>query len=395
MNQLLYEGRFLVSTAGALIRQDDLRIVHSRMDWERVCRLADIHRISVILYLAILGSWEPIPVKCKERLFERYITSLCYNEIFDESVNEILTVLDMNQISCVVLDQGRVREYYPSSEMAGLNPLRLYISEGDYTRIKGYLVDLGYETKEHFKNAGERMARSGSIQVELFYRFPFLISWYRKAAEGLLEWNEAVGSFQYIRQMTEEGNFILRMAEASYSLSVGVLPLQKMIDLYLIHRNLKEHLNEEMVIKKLEDFHIEELSLQILELSYSWFGKRDEAYVRILEHTDAYEALEKWILTRETLPDSQLLPQAEELAGEVEQEIRRETKEEERRLKKEKFQKWLLRWKKRLSWFFPGRSYMKSIYPILENAPILLPVFWGIRGGRLLLSRKKGEDKER
>lgn len=35
MERLIYEGRFLVNTVGGIMRQDDLREMYGRVNWEK------------------------------------------------------------------------------------------------------------------------------------------------------------------------------------------------------------------------------------------------------------------------------------------------------------------------------------------------------------------------
>ena len=53
---------------------------------------------------------------------------------------------------------------------------------------------------------------------------------------------------------------------------------------------------------------------------------------------------------------------------------------------KEKWEKAL----RKVRWCFPDYHYMASIYPMVEKIPPLLPVFWIIRGVRLLTRAIKG-----
>ena len=55
MNQLLFEGRSLVGIVSSVIRQDNLRVAYSRLDWERMYRLADFHKVANIVYIGLLG----------------------------------------------------------------------------------------------------------------------------------------------------------------------------------------------------------------------------------------------------------------------------------------------------------------------------------------------------
>ena len=78
MNQLLFEGRSLVGIVSSIIRQDDRRISFSRLDWERVYRLADYHKVANIVYIGLLGYREAVPDKWRDRFFRRYHESLQY-----------------------------------------------------------------------------------------------------------------------------------------------------------------------------------------------------------------------------------------------------------------------------------------------------------------------------
>ena len=67
MKQLLYEGRFLAEITANVVRQENLKIVHNRIDWERIYRLADYHRIAPVMYLGLLGNGEVLPDRWSQR----------------------------------------------------------------------------------------------------------------------------------------------------------------------------------------------------------------------------------------------------------------------------------------------------------------------------------------
>lgn len=395
MNQRLYEGRFLVSVVGAVIRQDEFRVKHSRMDWERVYRLADSHRVSPILYLGILGSWEPVPARWKEALFERYIETLHCNDIFDDAVREIFAAMDMNQIPCTVLSRGREKKFYPIPEMGGSCVLRLFVSEEQYIQVKGYLVDLGYETEYSLKNIGERMHRVSGLRVELYRKMPFRSAFYRKTAAKLLDGSQEMEGYQMVKELTQENEFLFRMVRAAYHYVTDELTLLEMLDLYYSHRDCRESISQESMSAQLAAFHAADLAERLLSIAYLWFGGKDEAvYAQEFEPSELRDVMENRILTRGLIraPQGQEHSQAEELSAAIAREIDQENREEERRLRREAWQKRWRHWKKKAAWVFPGISYMKSIYPILSRMPFLLPIFWAARGGRLLTA---GREKER
>ena len=61
MNRLLFEGRTLVGIVASIIRQDALHIVFKRLDWERMFRLADYHKVANIVYLGVWGHGDALP----------------------------------------------------------------------------------------------------------------------------------------------------------------------------------------------------------------------------------------------------------------------------------------------------------------------------------------------
>ena len=98
MNRLLFEGRSLVEIVASIIRQDDGHVPFNRLDWERMYRLSDYHKVANIVYLGLLGYRETVPDKWRDRFFKRYQESLLFSENFDDSLKEVLKWLDMRDI---------------------------------------------------------------------------------------------------------------------------------------------------------------------------------------------------------------------------------------------------------------------------------------------------------
>ncbi len=163
MNQLLFDGRSLVGIVSSIIRQNELHVNFNRIDWERMYRIADYHKVANIVYLAILGYSESVPERWRERFFGRYQESLQFGENYKESIQEVLAWLDARNISCTVLTSEIVREFYRIPEAADTSPLRIYLDEESYTLARGYLIDLGYEVEATYEGTGERFSEISEI----------------------------------------------------------------------------------------------------------------------------------------------------------------------------------------------------------------------------------------
>lgn len=385
MNQLLFEGRSLVGIVSSVIRQDDLRVVYSRLDWERMFRLAEFHKVSNIVYLGILGKGDSLPDKWRERFFERYQEALLFGENCKEQVTEILTWLDMREISCTILTYEFIRDFYKIPEMADNNALQILLDEENYFYAKGYLIDLGYESDQTYKGMGERMRKVSGISVVLYYQLPFKTAKYIKNMTRLLETSISKEPYHYIRMLPPESEFIYRMAGAVYRYVMDELTLREVLDLLHFHMVWRDELNMEAVRKRLAEYQVEDLAEKILRISYMWFGdKKDNYFQTQLDDMSVYDVLEDRLLTKGII-NHETDEQALRLRSIIDREFEKERQKETWELRKEKWARQKERVMKKVRWAFPDYHYMSSIYPTVEKAPVLLPVFWVVRGVRLML----------
>ncbi len=385
MNQLLFDGRSLVGIVSSIIRQNELHVNFNRIDWERMYRIADYHKVANIVYLAILGYSESVPERWRERFFGRYQESLQFGENYKESIQEVLAWLDARNISCTVLTSEIVREFYRIPEAADTSPLRIYLDEESYTLARGYLIDLGYEVEATYEGTGERFSEISAIPVELYYAFPFRATRYIKEMRRLLETACEREGYKRIHALSVESEFVYRMASVAYHYVTDEVTMREIIELQVFHKTFRDRIRMDSVQKKLKDFEIDGLAEKLLRISYMWFGDRKDTYYDGLpEDMSVYDILEERLLTRGIInheTDSQAL----KLEKSVRKELEKEKKGERIRQLKVKMKECLESVMRVFRWIFPDYHYMASIYPILEKLPVLLPVFWVFRGIRLLI----------
>ncbi len=385
MNQLLFDGRSLVGIVSSIIRQNELHVNFNRIDWERMYRIADYHKVANIVYLAILGYSESVPERWRERFFGRYQESLQFGENYKESIQEVLAWLDARNISCTVLTSEIVREFYRIPEAADTSPLRIYLDEESYTLARGYLIDLGYEVEATYEGTGERFSEISAIPVELYYAFPFRATRYIKEMRRLLETACEREGYKRIHALSVESEFVYRMASVAYHYVTDEVTMREIIELQVFHKTFRDRIRMDAVQKKLKDFEIDGLAEKLLRISYMWFGDRKDTYYDGLpEDMSVYDILEERLLTRGIInheTDSQAL----KLEKSVRKELEKEKKGERIRQLKVKMKECLESVMRVFRWIFPDYHYMASIYPILEKLPVMLPVFWVFRGIRLLI----------
>lgn len=394
MNRLIFEGRFLVNMTGSIMRQDDLRPMHGKLDWERMYRTADYHRIANIIYLGLLGNGERIPERWRERFFERYQESLRFSDVCVSAENEILTLLDMAKVPSIILASCGIRSLYQIQEMAANSPLRIYLDTDSYALAKGYLVDLGYETDRTYKGFGERMRRISGFYVDIYYKLPFTTRLYEKQSLTLLEHAYIRNAYEYVRTLSLEDRFIFRLAEAAYHYVTDELIIRELLDIYLYYRSWNEQMNEEYIKKKLSSFNIDDLAGKFIQLSCMWFGKKEDVvYGELPEDMGVYDILENRILSRGAIK-KETDTQAVCLAHLIQQaENRDRRKQKLDKVKKKILGYWEI-FARKTRWIFPEYRYMCALYPHLEKFPPLLPFCWLRRDMRLLIGLVSGGGRQ-
>lgn len=392
MNRLIFEGRFLVNLARIIICQENFHVLHGRIDWEKMYRLADYHRIANIIYLGILGNGEVVPPRWREHFFERYQKSLQYGGMCGQAEKEILMLLDMMEVPCVILSSTGIRNLYPIPETAANSPLKLYMASESYTLAKGYLVDLGYETEIIFSGSGERMTRMGGFTVEIYYDLPFKLTKYKKQMIQLVEHAYLRNSYHHVRTLSLENRYVLRMAQVVYHYVEDELIIRELLDLFLYYKAWCDQMNAEYIRKKLSDLHIDELSDKLLQVAYMWFaGKEDNRPVRQNDDMNVYDVVENRILSR-GLITKETDSQAIFLANLIQKEKNREKRKDAWQSVRDKIDTHWNRFMRSLRWIFPEYKYMCIINPVLEKIPLLLPACWGKRCVRMLITVLTGGD---
>ena len=395
MDRLIFEGRFLVNLVGGIVRQDDLKAIHSRIDWEHMYRTADYHKIANVVYLGILGNGEKVPERWMERFFGRYQESLSYSDTSEDGEREILTLLDMMEVPCIILSTSRIRLLYQIQEMSANNPLRLKLDEGSYSLAKGYLVDLGYETERIYKGYGERMIRASGFCVELYHKLPFRTRPYGKGMQRMMETAFIRNSSNYVRTISIENRYLFMAAQAAYHYTEDELLIREVLDLYLYHKAWREEMNREYIANRLKEFQIDGLAEKILHISYMWFGSKED----ILEDSrpedmGVYDVLENRILSRGAI-SRETDHQALRLASLIKQDIGKERRRDRQAIFMERLEGYRAAFMRKLRWLFPEFRYMCAIYPFLEKLPVLLPVYWVRRGVRLMAGLLAGSVKDK
>ena len=384
MNRSVYEGKFLINLLGSTLRQDDSFPMMRRMNWGRLYRIADYHELSSGIYLGMLSAGARVPSLFGEKFFHRYQEAVRYGEIYESSELEILSAFQAVKVPAVVLESAAVRRLYRLPETAANSPLRLYIPEERYYMARGYLFDMGYETDRFYTGFGEHMKRVGGFQVEIYHHLPFLTKNYKKHMKSLLDRAYPDKKYPVLKVLSLESSYMFRMAEACYHFCTASLQIRELLDLYLFYKLFHKDMNKKFLDARIKELDISLLSQSLLHMADMWFSSRkDSLFPYPKDSISLFDDMESRILSNGMVGADSISE-----AAKLRKAIKDAENKEERAAK---WRKWKEKWKnrfdgvkKQLRWIFPESSYMKSLYPGLENAPFLLPLYWIRRDFKLL-----------
>ena len=143
-------------------------------------------------------------------------------------------------------------------------------------------------------------------------------------------------------------------------------------------------MNKKFLDARIKELDISLLSQSLLHMADMWFSSRkDSLFPYPKDSISLFDDMESRILSN-GMVGADSIPEAAKLRKAIKDA---ENKEE----RAAKWRKWKEKWKnrfdgikKQLRWIFPESSYMKTLYPGLENAPFLLPLYWLRRDFKLI-----------
>ncbi len=357
-----YEARYLLSMVSAIINQTEIPRSVRRLDWEHIYRLADYHKVAHILYLATLGLDEEIAQKWKTLFREKYEESLLSQERFRNAAEVVMWQLKQNKIHALLIKDGIMSSCYEPREIRALNQVRILVGEGQEGQIHSLMRSMDFQKQENRKGSGEAYYRVPKTTVIFYTDLGFQTRQLRKYFDFPVKVVRQMEGEKYLHQFTEDEFYIYLMCDLVNQYACAEINIGNMVDYWQFYKLYKEQLNWEYIDKELAAAGILDFARRLQNLVNIWFGGESEAFSAQYEaEIDVYQAMELYIFTRGS-EGREVSMKLTELVKEVSDRQTRKRREERVR----RFRKFL----------FPDRRYMENIFPILEDAPFLLPVFW-------------------
>lgn len=357
-----YEARYLLSIVSAIINQTEIPRSVRKLNWENIYKLSEYHKVAHIMYLATLGLEEDIAPKWKQLFRERYEESLMSQERFRNAAEVVMWQLKQNKIHALLIKDGIMSTCYEPREIRALNQVCILVGEGQEAKIHSMMRSMDFQKQENRKARGEAYYRVPKTTVVYYTDLGFRTKQLRKYFDFPVKVIRQMEGEKYLHQFTEDEFFIYLMCDLVNQYACAEITISNMVDYWQFYKAYKDRLNWEYIDKELATAGILDFSHRLQNLANIWFGGEKQAFSREYEaDADVYQAMEMYILTR-GIEGREASTKLTELVKEVSDMQARKRREERMR----RFRGFL----------FPDRKYMENIFPILEDAPFLMPLCW-------------------
>nr|WP_288830250.1 nucleotidyltransferase family protein [uncultured Clostridium sp.] len=368
-----YEERYLITLLSSVMNQKESPAPLRNLNWDKMFRLADYHRVAHVVYYGIMGLDVEIPQSIRQRFFGKYLESVHRVERLRSTEKQVQALLERNGITCFFLNYSDFVKCYPIEEMCCREFIEIGTEKKYAQTIRTLLWEADFEER-YTEIRGELYYRVPGNKVLCFNQTMFFSRLMQKFYTNLLHSLPNKKGMKYIREMNASEIYLFLMCRLTDSYARGDISLSQIMDFWVFYKNQGEFFSWPYIYERLKELKIEEFAERLEYLILRWFGTGAG-----IENVEIYDAMESYIFSKGTEGreiSSQFLPLIKTVADCYSRDRKREE---------------LLRL---VAWFFPDREYMETIYPALENFSILLPYFWLIRLGRYfvrMIGSKIGE----
>lgn len=353
-----YEERYLLILLSAVMNQKPSPEPIRSLDWEKMFRLADYHGVAHAVHYGILGLDQEISQAIRQQFFDKYLESVYRVGRLQKSETQLVALMERERINCFYLSYSDILKNYPIEEMCCRESIEIGSSRKSTSMIWDILKKVDFEERRT-DEAGKLYYRIPGIRLLNFDYTLFFSASMRRFFRKLLKLAPLQTGSRYIRELPLDDRYLFLMCRLTDSYARGNISLSQIMDFWIFYKTYGENFNWPYIYGRLKKLKIADFAERLEHLILRWFGTG-----AVIENVEIYEAMESYILSKGTDGreiSSKLLPLIKTVADCY---ARNRRLEEMRKL---------------FAWLFPDRRYMETIYPLLGNARILLPLFWGLR----------------
>lgn len=256
----------------------------------------------------------------------------------------------------------KLKHLYPRPDMRSMCDVDILVRQEDMKEFPAIMKESGFELEYHGMHHDEYI-KNETLSIEI-HRLLFEpdSDWY-EYFKSYMERTSVLDSKRQERQLPPEDFYLYLIAHMAKHFRNGGTGVRSVMDVYVYQKAYGDSLDTAYVQREFEKLGLGGFARAMEELAQSWFAGEQ---IR----SDCHPKMADYIINGGAygLKDRGILSSVHEAGNHK--------------------GKYLLRR------FFPNRHFMAAQYPCIEKAPVLLPLFWGVRAFRTVFFRRESFKRE-
>ncbi len=354
--------KFMLTLIGAIVSGSSLPDCPPNINWNLIYALSKKHSIAnIIAYGISIGKFD-VPNEIAQKFIQRMYEQIAVSENQRLCILQIFKSFDENAINYMPLKGTKLQNLYKSSDMRTMSDADILIRRENINKIKQVMNDLGY-TFVVESNHEYVFKKPPFMTVELH---KLLIPSYNEDMYSYYSdgWSLAkkVSDSDCEYELSPEDNFVYIFTHFAKHYRDAGTGIRSVIDIWL-YRNANPDLDYDYINKQMKMLNIDVFYKNFIKMMSAWFEND--------EFDDMSIKMTAFIIDSGTFGTFANQVSAKAIRDYMGKDIKQAEKQRYIRI------------------IFPNFKTMKTIFPILEKLPWLLPGAWILRILRLVLFKRR------
>ena len=352
---ILNIGVILINAIRSYIRNEDFEFPENT-DFRMLYELAQNHRVTPMVAPVVIKS-KIANAKVKGAFSKELFKNSARTSAQEKEMKDISSAFSKEKISHCFLKGSKVSAYYDNPDCRFMLDMDLYVAPEGFKQAENLLESMGYSVSSNEDDKDKAYTKPPffilELHKELKYDYDKGYEYYKGAFSRMYYSDGSAMS------MTDEDFYVYILSHTAHHFETAGTGIKSIVDHYYLKEKLKPECNRDILKKSLEDIGLSLFENKLDRLCDFWFS--DAQADSLTEEMSDYIILSGVFGNEANQYISGIL------RGDYGDDA------------KSYF----------LCRIFPPLKALRIRYPVLKKAPVLLPLFWGIRIFASLINPKK------